>query len=137
MDIELRLTKLVNQSTGSRLFSNKFYGYLEKNGFVAYKNSIYSNMTLVKVVGKYSQIEKNTKLKLRFSLSESVLIFYLIFIFALLFIFLLIMFEPIAAWLKIMPMVMIIMSYIIIIIPFNLVSKDAENKLKSLLEAEI
>lgn len=137
MDMTYRLDRLVNQSSGSRLFSNKFYGHLEGNGFVAYKNSVYSNMTLLKIVGNYSQVGKSTKLKLRFILSEYVLIFYLIFFFSLLFIFFLIIFEPIDLWLKFMPLVMIFISYIIIIIPFNLISKDVENIIEQLLEVEM
>ncbi|MDG1277119.1 MAG: hypothetical protein P8O16_07540 [Algoriphagus sp.] len=132
-----RLDRLVNQSVGSRLFSNKFYGHLENNGFVAYKNSVYSNMTLVKIVGNYSEVDKNTKLKLQFMLSEYVLVFYFIFIFSLFFIFYLILFEPISLWLKCMPLIMIFISYILIIFPFNFISKDAQNIIEQLLELEM
>ena len=131
-----RLDRLVNQSVGSRLFSNKFYGHLENNGFVAYKNSVYSNMTLVKIVGSYSEVDKNTKLELQFMLSEFVLVLYFIFIIPLFFIFFLILFEPIYPWLKFMPLVMILISYILIIVPFNFISKDAEITIEQLLELE-
>ncbi|WP_147303446.1 hypothetical protein [Algoriphagus antarcticus] len=137
MDMNYRLDRLVNQSVGSRLFSNKFYGHLENNGFVAYKNSVYSNMTLVKIVGNYSEVDKNTKLKLQFMLSEYVLVLYFIVIFSLFFIFFLILFEPIYLWLKFMPLVMIIISYILIIVPFNYISKDAEIIIEQLLELEM
>ena len=135
-DMNYRLDRLVNQSVGDRLFSNKFYGHLENNGFVAYKNSVYSNMTLVKIVGTYRGVDKNTKLKVKFVLSENVLIFYLIFIFSLFFIFFLILFEPIYIWLKFTPLVIIFVSYILIIIPFNFISKDAEVIIEQLLELE-
>ncbi|MBN3584568.1 hypothetical protein JYB64_19410 [Algoriphagus aestuarii] len=134
--MKYRLNRLVNQSVGSRLFSNKFYGYLDNNGFVAYKNSVYSNVTLVKIVGNYSEVDKNTKLKLQFMLSEIVLVFYFIFTFSLFFIFFLILFEQISLWLKCMPLIMILISYILIIVPFNLISKDAETIIEKLLELE-
>lgn len=136
MDMAHRLEKLVNQSSGGRLFSNKFYGHLENNSFVAYKNSVYSNMTLLKIVGNYSQVGQFTKLKLRFILSEYVLVFYLFFLISLLFVFFIILFEPIDIWLKFMPLVLIFVSYFLIIIPFNFISKDAESIIVKLLEVE-
>lgn len=136
-DLTYRLDRLVNQSVGSRLFSNKFYGHLENNGFIAYKNSVYSNMTLVKIVGNYSEVDKNTKLKLQFMLSEYVLVFFLIYIVSLFFIFILILFEPIDLWLKFMPLVMMFFGYLLIIISFNFISKDAEITIEKLLEVEM
>lgn len=137
MDMNYRLERLLNQSDRNQLFSNKFYGHIDNNGFVAYKISVYSNITLVKIVGNYSRNDENTKLKLQFMLSEFFLVFYLIFIFSLFFIFFLALSEPIYLWLKFMPIVMLLVSYIIIIVPFNFISKDAEIVIRKLLELEI
>lgn len=141
-DVKYRLERLVNQSVGSRLFSNKFYGYLENNGFVAYKNSLYSNMTLVKVVGKYREIDGNIKFNVKFMLSERVLVLYLFFLFFFFFfslfsIFFLILFEPIGLWLKSAPLVMVFLSYTLIVVLFNFISKDAEITIERLLELKV
>ncbi len=130
-EINASLKRIIHQYERDILFSNSFYGIINKNGFEAYKSSILFNTPLVKIIGKYEVRKDNTRIKMKITLSELVWVIFSLITLLLLSLFIITIIHADEFWLKITPLVMILISYLIIIIPFNLISKNAETTLKN------
>lgn len=78
-EIVKSLKGFVDLYGNGKLFSNKFYGEIEKDHFSIYKSSVFFNTTLVKINGKFFREEGgNTTIKMTFLLSEHVFVFFLL-----------------------------------------------------------
>jgi hypothetical protein len=134
VEINKMLKGFVSQFQRKSVLSNKFYGELFEGGFEIYKNSYLFNTTLVKISGKYNTIENKTEIELRFTLSEHVWVFHILIYLISLFLLFFTITEAEEIWLKLIPTVFIILNYLIIMIPFNVISYECEQVLKSKLE---
>lgn len=136
-EISGRLGKIVDQQRERRLFSNKYFGDLGKNGFKIYKDSVFFNVTLLKIIASYETFNGSTKVKVKFTLTEFVWTFYILISVSLIGLLILTVIKVDEFWLKFTPLLMIVCSYFIIMIPFNFISKDAENILGEILEGKM
>lgn len=132
--INSRLSKIVDQFGGKQFFSNKYFGCLNKDGFEVYKDSMFFNVTLLKIIASYETVNGSTKIKMRFTLTEFVWVFYMFILISLIGLSFLTIIEVNEFWLKLTPLLLVLLSYLVIMIPFNIISKDAENTLGMILE---
>lgn len=133
-EINKILKGFIFQYQPKSIFSNKFYGELYDDGFEIYKNSFLFSTTLLKIYAIYKKVENKTEIKLKFTLSEHVLVFHMLLYVILFSILFFTITEAEELWLKLMPLVLIAINYLIVMVPFNLISHNCEQHLRSKLE---
>lgn len=127
-EINSLLKSFVVEFVERELFSNSYYGVLKKDGFELYKNSYFFNVSLVKVMGRYKIEDGLTKLNLTFTLSEYT---WVISVLILLFLTGILIGSVLYAdqiWLMFMPLIALMFVYFLVMLPFNLISKNIETK---------